>query len=45
MAVTFLQEGKIPARFCQGEPGDLQEKGALIIGTGEFITAVEVMTR
>ena len=43
MAAAFLQAGEIPAAICQGKPGNLQEKGALIIGTGEYITAVEVM--
>jgi 3-oxoacyl-[acyl-carrier-protein] synthase-1/3-oxoacyl-[acyl-carrier-protein] synthase II len=43
MAVTFLKEGKIPAALCQGKQMDLGAKGALIIGTGDFITAVEVM--
>ena len=43
MAVALLQEGKIPAALCQGKQVDLGTKGALIIGTGDFITAVEVM--
>ena len=43
MAVKFLQEGKLPEPLCEGKPVDLGEKGALIIGTGDFITALEVM--
>jgi 3-oxoacyl-[acyl-carrier-protein] synthase-1/3-oxoacyl-[acyl-carrier-protein] synthase II len=43
MAVNFLQKGQIPEPFCKDKPVELGEKGALIIGTGDFITAMEVM--
>jgi 3-oxoacyl-(acyl-carrier-protein) synthase len=43
MAVKFLQAGRIPAPLCGGKPAALGTKGALIIGTGDFITAMEVM--
>lgn len=43
MAVNFLQAGQIPEAICKNKPGDLATKGALIIGTGDFITAIEVM--
>ena len=43
MAVNFLQKGQIPGPFCKGKPVQLGEKGALIIGTGDFVTAMEVM--
>jgi 3-oxoacyl-[acyl-carrier-protein] synthase-1/3-oxoacyl-[acyl-carrier-protein] synthase II len=43
MAVKFLQEGQIPEPLCEDKPGELGPKGALIIGTGDFITAMEVM--
>jgi len=43
MAVKFLQDGRIPEVLCKGKPADLSQKGALIIGTGKFITALEVM--
>jgi hypothetical protein len=43
MAVKFLQEGQIPEPLCEDKPVELGEKGALIIGTGDFITALEVM--
>jgi 3-oxoacyl-(acyl-carrier-protein) synthase len=43
MAVNFLQKGQIPGPFCKGKPMQLGEKGALIIGTGDFVTAMEVM--
>jgi 3-oxoacyl-[acyl-carrier-protein] synthase-1/3-oxoacyl-[acyl-carrier-protein] synthase II len=44
MAVKFLQAGKIPEVLCRDKPVDLSgRKGALIIGTGNFITALEVM--
>jgi 3-oxoacyl-[acyl-carrier-protein] synthase-1/3-oxoacyl-[acyl-carrier-protein] synthase II len=46
MAVQFLQDGKIPEAFCREKPVDLTgRKGALIIGTGNFITALEVMPK
>jgi 3-oxoacyl-[acyl-carrier-protein] synthase-1/3-oxoacyl-[acyl-carrier-protein] synthase II len=43
MAINFLQDGKIPEALCKDKPVDLSQKGALIIGTGDFITALEVM--
>jgi 3-oxoacyl-(acyl-carrier-protein) synthase len=43
MAVKFLQEGRIPEPLCKDKPAALGTKGALIIGTGGFITAMEVM--
>ena len=43
MAVNFLQKGQIPGPLCKGNPVELGEKGALIIGTGNYITAIEVM--
>jgi 3-oxoacyl-[acyl-carrier-protein] synthase-1/3-oxoacyl-[acyl-carrier-protein] synthase II len=43
MAVKFLQEASIPKSLCQDKQVDLSAKGALIIGTGGFITAMEVM--
>jgi hypothetical protein len=45
MAVKFLQNGKIPETLCREKPVDLGQKGALIIGTGSFITALEVMPK
>jgi 3-oxoacyl-(acyl-carrier-protein) synthase len=43
MAVKFLQQGQIPGPLCEDKPGELGEKGALIIGTGDYFTAMEVM--
>jgi 3-oxoacyl-[acyl-carrier-protein] synthase-1/3-oxoacyl-[acyl-carrier-protein] synthase II len=43
MAVNFLINHHIPEPFCKDKPVDLGEKGVLIIGTGDVITAVEVM--
>jgi 3-oxoacyl-[acyl-carrier-protein] synthase-1/3-oxoacyl-[acyl-carrier-protein] synthase II len=43
MAVNFLHKGQIPGPFCKGRPVEFGPKGALIIGTGDFITAMEVM--
>jgi 3-oxoacyl-[acyl-carrier-protein] synthase-1/3-oxoacyl-[acyl-carrier-protein] synthase II len=45
MTVQFLQNGKIPEALCRDKPADLCQKGALIIGTGSFITALEVMPK
>ena len=43
IAVNFLQDRKIPGPLCGDKHGELGAKGALILGTGDFITAVEVM--
>jgi len=43
MAVKFLQEGRIPEPLCEDKPVELGAKGVLIIGTGDYITAMEVM--
>ncbi len=43
MAVKFLQEGQVPKLLCDDKPGELGAKGVLIIGTGDVITAMEVM--
>jgi 3-oxoacyl-(acyl-carrier-protein) synthase len=43
MAVKLLQQGRIPEPLCAGKPAALGTKGALIIGTGDYITAMEVM--
>jgi len=43
LAVKFLQKGQIPEPLCENKPVELGAKGALIIGTGDFITAMEVM--
>jgi 3-oxoacyl-[acyl-carrier-protein] synthase-1/3-oxoacyl-[acyl-carrier-protein] synthase II len=45
MAVQFLQDGKIPEVLCNDKAADLNQKGVLIIGTGTFITAMEVMPK
>jgi 3-oxoacyl-[acyl-carrier-protein] synthase-1/3-oxoacyl-[acyl-carrier-protein] synthase II len=45
MAVNFLQAGQIPRPLCQGRPGSLGSKGALVIGTGTYVTAMEIMSR
>jgi len=45
IAVKFLQNGKIPEALCRDKPAGLGQKGALIIGTGSFITALEVMPK
>ena len=43
MAVKFLEDGRIPGPLINGDTLHLNERGALIIGLGDFITAVEVM--
>jgi 3-oxoacyl-[acyl-carrier-protein] synthase-1/3-oxoacyl-[acyl-carrier-protein] synthase II len=43
MAARFLQQGRIPGPLCGGRPAALGNRGALIFGTGNFITAMEVM--
>jgi len=43
MAENFLEGGQIPVALCDNKPGQLGAKGALVIGTGDFITAMEVM--
>lgn len=43
MAEKFLEGGQIPEALCDNKPGQLGAKGALVIGTGDFVTAMEVM--
>ncbi len=43
MAAKFLEKGKIPATLCNGRDGHLHGKGVLVIGLGDFVTAVEVV--
>ena len=43
MAVKFLQEGHVPRLLCDDKPGEFGAKGVLIIGTGDVVTAMEVM--
>ena len=43
IAINFLQDRKIPGPLRGDKHGELGAKGALILGTGDFITAVEVM--
>jgi len=43
MAIKFLQKASIPKSLCRDKQVDLSKKGALIIGTGDYVTAMEVM--
>ena len=43
MAAKFLEEGKIPGPLINGDVLHLSEKGVLIVGLGDFVTAIEVM--
>jgi len=45
MAVKFLETGKLPEPNCHESARPLSGKGALIIGFGKFITAMEVFYR
>jgi 3-oxoacyl-[acyl-carrier-protein] synthase-1/3-oxoacyl-[acyl-carrier-protein] synthase II len=44
LAVKFMQDGKIPGSLLNGTALHLNQKGALIIGLGGFITAMEVVS-
>ncbi|MBN1665087.1 MAG: beta-ketoacyl-[acyl-carrier-protein] synthase family protein [Deltaproteobacteria bacterium] len=43
LAINFLKQGTIPGWLLKGENLPLHGKGALIIGLGSFITAMEVI--
>ncbi len=45
MAVKFMEDGKIPGSLCSGDAFHLNERGVLIIGLGDFITAVKVASQ
>jgi len=45
MAVRFLQQGRIPQPLCGGKPEEMGNRGALIFGAGDFITAMEIIPR
>jgi 3-oxoacyl-[acyl-carrier-protein] synthase-1/3-oxoacyl-[acyl-carrier-protein] synthase II len=45
MAVTFTQAGTIPAPLCNGRFNGLADKGTLVLGFGNHVTAVEVLRR
>ena len=45
IAVKFLEAGKIPEPYGHGHTRFLNGKGALIIGLGKIITAMEVFRR
>ncbi|MGA8242013.1 MAG: beta-ketoacyl synthase N-terminal-like domain-containing protein [Desulfobacterales bacterium] len=45
MAVTFTQAGTIPAPLCNGRLIRLADKGTLVLGFGNHVTAVEVLRR
>ena len=43
MAEKLLAGGRIPGPLGDNKPGESGAKGALIIGMGDFVTAMEVM--
>jgi 3-oxoacyl-[acyl-carrier-protein] synthase-1/3-oxoacyl-[acyl-carrier-protein] synthase II len=45
MAVTFTQAGTIPGPLCNGRFARLADKGTLVLGFGNQVTAVEVLRR
>ncbi len=45
MATKVIGDGKIPTLFCNNRSFRLDGKGALVLGLGKFITAVEVLRR
>lgn len=44
LAFRFAQNGEIPKRLCGGNTFSLDGKGILILGLGNFVTAIEVIT-
>ncbi|MCP4578456.1 MAG: 3-oxoacyl-ACP synthase, partial [Deltaproteobacteria bacterium] len=45
MAVSFLKDRTVPGRFFGGKDLLLNGKGVLVMGLGNFITAMEVMSQ
>jgi 3-oxoacyl-[acyl-carrier-protein] synthase-1/3-oxoacyl-[acyl-carrier-protein] synthase II len=45
IATKFIEDRKIPPRFCNNRSFRLDGKGALVLGLGKFITALEVLRR
>ena len=45
IAAKFIGDGKIPPRFCNDRSLQLNGKGALVLGLGKFVTAMEVLRR
>jgi len=43
LAIRLAQGREIPKEFCGKESVDIHGKGVLIIGLGNFVTAVEVL--
>jgi hypothetical protein len=43
IASKFLEEGKIPGPLLEGHDQQLNGKGILVLGLGEFITAMELL--
>ncbi|NNL75610.1 MAG: 3-oxoacyl-ACP synthase [Desulfobacterales bacterium] len=43
MAANFIQDGKVPQPLCDGDAFPVSHKGAIIIGMGKFITAMEIV--
>ncbi|MFO7707881.1 MAG: beta-ketoacyl synthase N-terminal-like domain-containing protein [Desulfobacterales bacterium] len=45
LGVILTQEARVPAALCGGATVQLQGKGALVLGFGKFLTAVEIAPR
>jgi len=43
MAVNILQKGRIPRSLCNGKDVPLGSRGVLVVGMGDYVTAIEVM--
>ena len=42
LAVSFVKAGIVPGNICHQSPVPLQERGVLVLGFGNYITAVEI---
>jgi 3-oxoacyl-[acyl-carrier-protein] synthase-1/3-oxoacyl-[acyl-carrier-protein] synthase II len=43
LATEFVRSGKLPSDFCGGRPEKLEGKGALVLGLGHTVTAMEIL--
>ncbi|MCP4629097.1 MAG: 3-oxoacyl-ACP synthase, partial [bacterium] len=43
LALQFIESGNIPAQLCGEKDYPLGDKGILLLGLGEFVTAIEVL--
>jgi 3-oxoacyl-[acyl-carrier-protein] synthase-1/3-oxoacyl-[acyl-carrier-protein] synthase II len=43
LATEFVRSGELPPDFCGGRTGNLEGKGALVLGLGHTVTAMEIL--